>query len=72
MKFSPKLYHDKCNEKLVKNLKNKFGPDAVLVIGDWSAPSMKFHELELFKKAQNPRKKQKVNRETVICHGLLR
>ncbi|CEG84103.1 hypothetical protein RMATCC62417_17951 [Rhizopus microsporus] len=109
MKPSSKLYHDKCDEKLVKNLKGKFGPDAVLVIGNWSAPNMKFHEptrnkgllrtleknglsvylineyktsiwcpeckehqLEPFKKVQNPRKKQRVNRETAICHGLLR
>lgn len=33
IQFSSKLHHDKCNEKLVKNLKNKIGPDAVLVIG---------------------------------------
>ncbi|ORE08060.1 hypothetical protein BCV72DRAFT_334737 [Rhizopus microsporus var. microsporus] len=33
MKFPFKLYYDKCNEKQMKNVKNRFGPNAVLVIG---------------------------------------
>ncbi|KAI8071955.1 hypothetical protein BDF21DRAFT_344343, partial [Thamnidium elegans] len=32
------------DNKLVDNLRGKFGQDAILVFGDWSAPNTKFHE----------------------------
>lgn len=44
MKFASKIYYDKCDVSLAKGLKKKFGNDAVLVIGDWSAPNARFHE----------------------------
>lgn len=44
MKFSTKLYYDQNESKLVQSLRNKFGKDAILVIGDWSAPNTKFQD----------------------------
>ncbi|GAA5799042.1 hypothetical protein HPULCUR_004451 [Helicostylum pulchrum] len=44
MKFSSEVYYDQNDETLVRNLKNKFGPNSILVIGNWSAPNTKFHE----------------------------
>ncbi|KAI8056431.1 hypothetical protein BDF21DRAFT_497829 [Thamnidium elegans] len=32
------------DNKLVHNLRGKFGQDAILVFGDWSAPNTKFHK----------------------------
>ena len=44
MKFSSKLYHDKDDMDLVARLRKKFGSEAVLVIGNWSAPNQKFQD----------------------------
>ncbi|KAI9472338.1 MAG: hypothetical protein EXX96DRAFT_602747 [Benjaminiella poitrasii] len=44
MKFSSKIYYDQNDEELVRSLKKKFGSDAVLIFGDWSAPNTKFQE----------------------------
>ncbi|RCH84808.1 hypothetical protein CU097_002788 [Rhizopus azygosporus] len=44
LKFSTKVYYDQNDETLVRNLKKKFGLDAILVLGNWSAPNAKFHE----------------------------
>lgn len=44
MKFSSWLYHQKNDMKLVRRLKTKFGHDAVLIFGDWSAPNTKYQE----------------------------
>ncbi|EIE75461.1 hypothetical protein RO3G_00165 [Rhizopus delemar RA 99-880] len=41
LKFSSKLFFDQNDQKLVHSLKAKFGQDAVLVFGDWSAPNVK-------------------------------
>ncbi|GAA5797713.1 hypothetical protein HPULCUR_003107 [Helicostylum pulchrum] len=32
------------DEKLVRNLKEKFGSDVILVLGNWSAANTKYHE----------------------------
>ncbi|CEJ02539.1 hypothetical protein RMCBS344292_16540 [Rhizopus microsporus] len=60
MKFSVKLYYDQANLMLVKKLKQKFGPDAVLVLGNWSAPNTKYQEptrnkdpIQMLKKKKN-------------------
>ncbi|ORE09056.1 hypothetical protein BCV72DRAFT_321325 [Rhizopus microsporus var. microsporus] len=45
MKFSSKLYYDQDDLMLVKKLKQKFGSDAVLVLGNWPAPDTKYQEL---------------------------
>ncbi|CEG82723.1 hypothetical protein RMATCC62417_16752 [Rhizopus microsporus] len=45
MKFSSKLFFEQNDQKLVRNLKAKFGHDAVLILGNWSAPNTKYHEL---------------------------
>jgi hypothetical protein len=44
MKFTSKIYYDNCDMTLAKDLKKKFGNDSILIIGDWSAPTQKFHE----------------------------
>lgn len=44
LKLVSKIYHDKCDVKLAKDLKKHFGKDTILVVGDWSAPTVKFHE----------------------------
>lgn len=44
MKFTSKIYYDNCDMTLAKDLKEKFGNDSILIIGDWSAPTQKFHE----------------------------
>ncbi|KAI8047796.1 hypothetical protein BDF21DRAFT_352065, partial [Thamnidium elegans] len=44
LKFSSKLFYDQDDNKLVDNLRGKFGQDAILVFGDWSAPNTKFHK----------------------------
>jgi hypothetical protein len=44
MKFSSKLYYDQSDFFLVKNIRKRFGSDAVLVLGNWSAPHSKFQE----------------------------
>ncbi len=44
MKFSSKLYYDQNDLFLVKNIRKRFGSDAVLVLGNWSAPRSKFQE----------------------------
>ncbi|KAG1416609.1 hypothetical protein G6F59_009203 [Rhizopus arrhizus] len=43
LKFSSELF-DQNDQKLVHSLKAKFGQDAVLVFGDWSAPNVKYQE----------------------------
>ncbi|KAG1042688.1 hypothetical protein G6F43_011834 [Rhizopus delemar] len=44
LKFSSKLFFDQNDQKLVRSLRAKFGQDAVLVFGDWSAPNVKYQE----------------------------
>ncbi|KAG1450890.1 hypothetical protein G6F57_016298 [Rhizopus arrhizus] len=44
LKFSSKSFFDQNDQKLVRSLKAKFGQDAVLVFGDWSAPNVKYQE----------------------------
>jgi hypothetical protein len=41
LKFSSEPFFDQNDQKLVRSLKAKFGQDAVLVFGDWSAPNVK-------------------------------
>ncbi|GAA5794730.1 hypothetical protein HPULCUR_000076 [Helicostylum pulchrum] len=43
-KFLIKLYYNQIDEKLVRNLQEKFGSDAILVFGNWSAANTKYHE----------------------------
>ena len=38
------MYFGQQDKRLVKNLKSKFGEDSVLILGDWSAPTVKYHE----------------------------
>ncbi|PHZ07647.1 uncharacterized protein RHIMIDRAFT_303395 [Rhizopus microsporus ATCC 52813] len=44
MRFSSKLSLQQNDDKPIKSLKKKLGHDAVLVLGDWSAANVKFHE----------------------------
>lgn len=44
LRLASKIYNDKCDVKLTKDLKKSFGQDAVMAVGDWSAPNAKFHE----------------------------
>ncbi|KAG1132741.1 hypothetical protein G6F37_013339 [Rhizopus arrhizus] len=44
LKFSSKFFFDQNDQKLVRSLKTKFGQDAVLVFGEWSAPNVKYQE----------------------------
>ncbi|KAG1038652.1 hypothetical protein G6F43_012661 [Rhizopus delemar] len=44
LKFSSKLFFDQNDQKLVRSLRAKFGQDAILVFGDWSAPNVKYQE----------------------------
>jgi hypothetical protein len=44
LKFASKIYYDKCDERLVKDLKSSFGESPVLIVGDWSAPNVRFQE----------------------------
>lgn len=44
LKLVLRIHHDKCDMKLAKDLKESFVQDAILVVGDRSAPNTKFHE----------------------------
>ncbi|KAI9260953.1 hypothetical protein EDC94DRAFT_503960, partial [Helicostylum pulchrum] len=44
IKFSTKLYYDQNDLELLNNLKTKFGPNAVLILGDLSAPNVPHQE----------------------------
>ncbi|GAA5807290.1 hypothetical protein MFLAVUS_000647 [Mucor flavus] len=44
LKFSSKLYFDKNDAQLVRKLKNKFGSNPTLILGNWSAPNVKYQE----------------------------
>lgn len=44
MKFSSKIYYDKDDLDLVRRLRRKFKEGSMLVIGNWSAPNVKFQE----------------------------
>ncbi|KAI7905402.1 uncharacterized protein BX663DRAFT_280897 [Cokeromyces recurvatus] len=44
IKFSSKLFYDQDDLALVKKLKQKFGHNAILIMGNWSAPNVKFQE----------------------------
>ncbi|GAA5807736.1 hypothetical protein MFLAVUS_001111 [Mucor flavus] len=44
LKFSSKLYFDKNDAQLVRKLKNKFGSNSTLILGNWSAPNIKYQE----------------------------
>ncbi|RCH99918.1 hypothetical protein CU097_014140 [Rhizopus azygosporus] len=44
MKFSSKVFYDQDDLALVKKLKQKFGQDSILIVGNWSAPNVKYQE----------------------------
>ncbi|KAI9256066.1 hypothetical protein EDC94DRAFT_586909 [Helicostylum pulchrum] len=44
MKFSSKLYYDQNDLNLCKKLRNKFGSECVLVLGNWSAANVRFQD----------------------------
>ncbi|KAG2191956.1 hypothetical protein INT47_004739 [Mucor saturninus] len=44
LKFSSKLYFDKNDAQLVRKLNNKFGSNTTLILGNWSAPNVKYQE----------------------------
>ncbi|KAG1439324.1 hypothetical protein G6F56_012328 [Rhizopus delemar] len=44
MKFSSHVYYQQNDLKLVCGLKAKFGDNATLIFGDWSAPNTKYQE----------------------------
>lgn len=44
LKFSSYMRRQKGNEKLIKELKDKFNNDAVFIMGNWSSPNTVFHE----------------------------
>jgi hypothetical protein len=44
LKFSSKLYYKQNDAQLVKKMKNKFGSDSILVLGNWSAPHVRYQE----------------------------
>ncbi|KAI9259960.1 hypothetical protein EDC94DRAFT_641096 [Helicostylum pulchrum] len=44
IKFSTKLYYNQNGLEVVNGLKTKFGPNAVLILGDWSAPNVPHQE----------------------------
>lgn len=44
MKFSSYVYYQQNDLKLVRGLKAKFGDNAILIFGDWSAPNTKYQE----------------------------
>lgn len=57
MKFSGKIFYDQNDAQLLKKMKAKFGKDFIIIIGNWSAPNIKFQEptrnkgfIETFKK----------------------
>ncbi|CEG77273.1 hypothetical protein RMATCC62417_12057 [Rhizopus microsporus] len=45
MKLSSIINKKQSDTRLAKTLREKFGKDSVLVIGDWSVVNIKFHEL---------------------------
>ncbi|KAI8092844.1 uncharacterized protein BX664DRAFT_261191 [Halteromyces radiatus] len=44
LRLSAYIRRQQSDERLVKSLRNQFGNDSVLVIGDWSAPHQRHHE----------------------------
>ena len=44
MKLSSFINRIQAEERLARNLRKKFGKDAALVLGDWSAGLVKYHE----------------------------
>ncbi|KAL4216221.1 hypothetical protein AB4K20DRAFT_1877894 [Rhizopus microsporus] len=44
MKLSNKRNRMQSDKRLVRNLQKKFGTDAMLIFGDWSAANVKYHE----------------------------
>ncbi|KAG1453398.1 hypothetical protein G6F56_007582 [Rhizopus delemar] len=70
MKFSSYVYYQQNDLKLVRGLKAKFGDNAILIFGGWSAPNT--NKLEKFKLVKNPRSYRRKENPTVMCHGLLR
>jgi hypothetical protein len=44
LKLSSYIRLQQANQKLVSKIKEKFGIDAVLLMGDWSANHQKYHE----------------------------
>jgi hypothetical protein len=44
LRLSAKIKDEQSVRRLVKNLRQKFGEDAVLVIGDWSSNNARFHQ----------------------------
>ncbi|KAJ2078153.1 hypothetical protein H4R24_004679 [Coemansia sp. RSA 988] len=44
LRLSAYINQQQADERLVCNLRNKFGEDPVLVMGNWSAPMVRYHE----------------------------
>lgn len=44
MKLSSFINGQQADKRLARNLRTKFGDDATLIIGNWSARNVKFHE----------------------------
>ncbi|KAG1052407.1 hypothetical protein G6F43_005459 [Rhizopus delemar] len=79
MKLSSFIDQQQAGKWLAKKLSERFGNDAILILGNWSAgntsslcPSCQNGELETFKKVQDPRPYQREKYSVVDRHGLLR
>ncbi|KAJ2254186.1 hypothetical protein GGH98_002406 [Coemansia sp. RSA 454] len=44
LRLSAYVNQKQADQRLIKKLRKEFGPNAVIVIGDWSAPMNRFHE----------------------------
>ncbi|KAJ2142613.1 hypothetical protein IW136_001905 [Coemansia sp. RSA 678] len=44
LRLSAYINQKQADQRLIKKLQDEFGPNAVIVIGDWSAPMNRFHE----------------------------
>ncbi|KAJ2134482.1 hypothetical protein IW136_004630 [Coemansia sp. RSA 678] len=44
LRLSAYVNQKQADQRLIKKLRKEFGPNAVIVIGDWSAPMNQFHE----------------------------
>ncbi|KAJ2259556.1 hypothetical protein EV176_006872, partial [Coemansia sp. RSA 451] len=44
LRLSAYVNQKQADQRLINKLRKKFGPNAVIIIGDWSAPMNRFHE----------------------------
>ncbi|KAJ2592017.1 hypothetical protein IWW49_001244, partial [Coemansia sp. RSA 1797] len=44
LRLSAYVNQKQADQRLIKKLRKEFGPNAVIIIGDWSAPMNRFHE----------------------------